>query len=129
MKRRAFFGFLGGAAVSGPAVAKAAASDMSSLALDAATSYGGDAPVGGLSSSGSDKSWVKDQLKRFLGKSAAQIAYEKRETHVSRLDPNVACLRSVALGHKIEMTRNIHYERRERSHEAYLRGHLKGWFG
>lgn len=126
MKRRAFLGFLGGAAVSGPTVAKAAAADMTSLALPAVGSSFPPA-VGGLASS--DNSWAKNALKRLIGKTAEQIAYEKRDLHIGMLDPNVACLRSVALRHKIEMSRDITYVRRERLQETYLRGHIKGWFG
>lgn len=127
MKRRAFLGFLGGAAVSGPTVAKAAAADMSSLALIPGAGDMPDQPMGYASASGSN-SLAKEALKRFLGKTAEQIAYEKRHYHVAMLDPNVGSLRSVALRHKIEMSRAIGYAKRERLEEANLRGHIKGWW-
>lgn len=129
MKRRAFLGFLGGAAVSGPTVAKAAASDISSLSIPSIGAPNSPMSGGVWDVPSSDNSWAKQSLKRFLGKTAEQIAYEKRDIHVSSLDPNIACLRSVALGRKIEMTRTIAYERREKMHEWNLRGHIAGWWG
>ena len=129
MKRRAFLGFLGGAAVAGPSVAKTAAqmtvADLS-VGSHGAQFASGYAVTGGNPSSQS--SWAKEALKKMAGKSAQQIAYERRKYQIGHLDSGVASLRSVALRHKIQMTKNIAYERDQDMEKTWLQGQIKGWF-
>ena len=132
MKRRAFFGFLGGAAVAGPSVAKSAAQmTVSDLNLRQA----GVAMLGsGLDAAESQcvrsdpKTYATKELARFLGKTPTQRAREKADHYVNGLDPEIAVLRSVALPAKIRMTRAVDYERSVRNRKTYLEGILAGWW-
>lgn len=132
MKRRAFFGFLGGAAVAGPSVAKSAAQmTLSDLNLRQA----GVAMLGsGLEAAGSQcvpadpKTYATKMLERLMGKTPVQIAREKADYHINGLDPEIASLRSVALQSKIRMTRAADYERSVRTRKTYFEGILAGWW-
>ena len=130
MKRRAFFGFLGGAAVAGPSVAKSAAQmTLSDLNLRQAGMAGSSgAPMGGMTEPADQKSYAKQALARFMGKTPLQRAREKATHYVDGLDPEVACLRSVALHSKVRMTRAITYERSQLREKTYLEGILAGWW-
>ena len=133
MKRRAFLGFLGGAAVAGPTAAKSAA-EMTMADLRAPgvslNSVMGDAPksIGECDRDPvSVKEYAQSSLKKLLGKSARRIAFEKRTRWIDGLEPDVAGLRSVSLQHKIKMSRERAYDRAERIDEDTLRGRIAGW--
>ncbi len=128
MKRRAFLGFLGGAAASGPSVAKAAAEmTVADLALGPAFDGGMPGGVGAnLSYPTPDREWASEQLKRLLGKTAVQIAKEKRDYHVSFIDTNTAALRSMSLGAKLRMTREAQYERQVHREQEQWEGVISG---
>lgn len=125
MKRRAFLGFLGGAAASGPAMAKAA-SEMTITDLSVSPYIsGGEVPYASVASK-DDKIWAKSRLAHLLGKSAEQIAREKRDYCISSLDPDTASLRSVSLGGKIRMQKARSYEMNCKREEERYRGILAG---
>lgn len=128
MRRRAFFGFMGGAAVAGPAAVKSAA-EMGLGDLSVSVGNFGNS-VAGSSIAGADpadsKTCAQRGLSRLLGKSAVQIAREKRDTYVHAFDADVAALRSVTIGNKIRLQKRLNYDRnREREEENY-RGILAG---
>lgn len=127
MKRRAFLGFLGGAAASGPAMAKAAGEVTIADLSVGSYSSGGEVLYASVSSK-DDKSWAKSQLTHLLGKSAEQIAREKRDYYISSLDPDTASLRSVSLGGKIRMQKARSYEMNCKREEERYRGILAGWW-
>lgn len=131
MKRRAFLGFLGGAAAAGPSVAKQAASNLS--LADLAVPYmgvEGNSLVGEATKmGGGPKEWAKQSLAQLVGKSAERIAIERRRHGIGGLDPEIASLRSVALHHKIEMSRSIAYERNQRNEKSWLQAQIDGLFG
>lgn len=126
MKRRAFLGFLGGAAVAGPQAAKSAAqmtmADTSFAGLGLARNMGALA----AGSESPDKSWAVTSLKRLVGMSDVEVARRKRGHYVDGLDPEVASLRSVSLVHKVRMTRDRAFERRNQDERTYLEGVIAG---
>lgn len=131
MKRRAFFGLLGGAVVAGPQAAKSAA--QMTLADVRLTSAGMGVPGSGYGSSiaattVSNGSWASDALKRLIGKTAAQVDMEKRRQYVDALDPQIASLRSVALHRKVAMQRDVSYARSQDGEKGYLEGVIAGWW-
>ena len=126
MKRRGFFGLMGGAVVAGPSIAKTAiASGFEGLSI------GGTAGLGQLANAGfatdaipfgdvDDTDWATQELANFLGRSAADRARERLETHVDRLDPDIACMQSIALQAKIRMQRDRNFERNQAQHRGWL---------
>ena len=129
MKRRAFLGFLGGAAVSGPTVAKAAGEmGLADLSLPNAIGEAVLPSAYGYATQPDNKGWAKDALKRLVGRSAQQIAREKRDTYVQALDSDTACLRSVAIGAKIRRQKRLNYETNIARDEERYRGIIAGWW-
>lgn len=86
--------------------------------------------IGGYTQAGlsptDNKSWAKMQLARLLGKTAAQVAREKRDTQIYALDPDLACLRSVNLATKIRRQKRLNYEVNQAREEEQYRGILAG---
>lgn len=133
MKRRAFFGFLGGAAVAGPgAVKRAAAQTLADLNVGAGSaglyppemvemvgSFDSDI-VGGLS----EVMQLRRDLAKLMGKSAEQRQREMRQRFVDRLDPDIAALHSVALGRKMDMQRVRDYERYQERERSWIERRL-----
>ena len=129
MKRRAFFGLLGGAAVAGPQAVKSAA-EMT-LADVRLSSSGPGVPSIGYPDAvaiSDDGSWAKASLSRLLGKSHAQAEMEKRRQYVDALDPQIGALRSVALHRKVAMQRDVSYARSQSQERGYLEGMIAGWW-
>ena len=132
MKRRAFLGFLGGAAVAGPSAAKSVAEmSLSDLSLRlAGMGVLSGAPEGGGCVDGAinNRSYAKEALARMMGKTAHQRAKDISGQYVDGLDPEIAGLRSVALHTKVRMTRVSNYERSEKRALSYWEGVLAGWW-
>lgn len=128
MNRRGFLSGLGGAAVAGPAAAKAGLESLD-LGRVATTGAGGSwypGSVGSVARSGADADHAQRQLSKLMGKSASAIERERKTYHVSGLDPDVATLRSVSLGRKIEMSRHRQYDRDQRDRQGYFEGIIAG---
>ena len=132
MKRRAFFGFLGGAAVAGPSVVKTAATmtpaDLNLGRLGISAGLGGQPGLVGSGTASGHTSWAKDRLKQISGLSKIEKEMLKRQAYFNDLDPQVASLRSVALVHRIRMSRDISFERSEEREKSYLQGVIEGWW-
>jgi hypothetical protein len=132
MKRRAFLGFLGGAAIAGPSVAKTATqAAVTDLSLNKMGIAGGiyDAPSLGqgiASDALSHVSWAKNRIKDIAGMSQAERAMRKRQYFTSDLDANVASMRSVSLVNKIRISRDVQFERSEVREKSYLEGVIAG---
>lgn len=128
MKRRGFLGFAAGAAVSGPAYARAAASQMvlssgSGSILGTGMNYVGGKEgidVGGYA----EDDWAQRQLVNLLGKTAAEIAREKRRLTVHVLDGDIAGMRSLAWHAKIAMQQDRDYERSRNDEIFNLREYI-----
>lgn len=114
MKRRSFFGVMGGAAVAGPAMAKEAvgrlSTGMEGLSLGngaglvgEASGYATQANTFLIPSAVDEAVNAKAILGKLVGITAAQRAKVKRETYVSILDPDLASYRSLSLSAKIDM--------------------------
>lgn len=128
MKRRAFLGFLGGAAVAGPQVAKSAADmTMADLRLPgiAGNAMGS---LGGPVASGPDTGWARSQLAKLVGLSAKEREGRKMRYWADGLSPDVAVLRSVALPRKIAMSKERQFEASLRNEKGYLEGIIAGWW-
>lgn len=129
MERRAFLGFLGGAASSGPAIVKSAAQmGLHDLTMPGIVRGGGSGIEAADAPACDAKDYAKRGLAKLLGKSAAQIARDKRDTYIDGLDPCIASLRSMALGAKVRLQRDINYNRRRNRDEERFRGILAGWW-
>jgi hypothetical protein len=132
MKRRGVLGFLGGAAVAGPSMAQQAiASGLEGLQIGTFSGLekgiGGAAYASGLASSGpfedanyDPAGWAKRDLAEFLGRSAADLARERLDTGVDRLDPDLACMQSIALQAKLRIQRDRNFERNRAQHRNWL---------
>lgn len=68
--------------------------------------------------------WIRSRLAKIVGKSAAQIAFEKRTRHVTTLDPDIAALRSITLRTKLDMQRSASWERENREQIENYQGIL-----
>jgi hypothetical protein len=133
MKRRGFLGFLGGAAVAGPSMAKQAVaatlSDMSVVALSGgALDQGLSQPVGGYGSSSSHLEWAASQLAKIGMRTAEQHAYHALRQPVVTLDPDLAGYRSMALHQKLSIQRDRNYWRSLEQERGYLQAMVAGWF-
>jgi hypothetical protein len=133
MKRRAFLGFLGGAAIAGPSAAKTAVemttADLSLSKMGLAYSGVGMATASKAIGEGFEydhKSWAKDALKRMVGVTAAERFRKKQQFYSDGLDPNVASLRSVSLTNRIRISRDHQFERSEERERHYLEGVIAG---
>lgn len=139
MKRRGFLGFLGGAAVAGPAMAKEAITGPGSLQIGTASVGMANSAAGEAAGwfSGYDKvselpsisphdpaHWAQRELKQFLGRSAEEIAERKRSITVHALDPDIAALRSFSLDAKVRMQRNRIFETEQEQMKSYLQRQL-----
>ena len=128
MKRRAFLGFLGGAAVAGPQAAKSAAEmTMADLRFPgiAGNAMGS---LGGRVASGPDIGWAKSQLAKLVGLGVKEREVKKMRYWSDGLSPDVAVLRSVSLPRKIAMSKDRQFEASLRNERGYLEGVIAGWW-
>lgn len=129
MKRRNFLGFMGGAAVAGPSMAKAGIESLAVPSLGNAANQ----IVGGTIASGirgpeephDPLGWAKKDLARLLNKSAAQIMREKQGIQVTMLDPDLAAMRSLSLDTKIRIQRDRLYARSQEQERGWLEQRIK----
>jgi len=133
MKRRGFLGFLGGAAIAGPSMAKqAVAATVADLNL--AGLSGGipvpdyDGPVGQAIGGSGAKEWAVARLAKLAIRTAEQHDYHRRSVRPNMLDPDIASYRSIALHQKIRMQRDRDYVRGLEQERASLQGAIAGWF-
>ena len=115
MKRRAFFKALGGAAVAGPQIARAAANDTLKHAGIAANGFGGEmtasnAQIGGATAFAKLKS-ILQSIGGLPDWKKRQIRDETR--YVGRLDIDLASLQSVSPASKVRMQQERQYRQRE----------------
>jgi hypothetical protein len=133
MRRRGFLGFMGGAAVAGPSMAKQAlAQSVGDLSLGGiGMSYGGlgvPLPASMGARSISSASWAASNLAKLVGRSAAQHAFHRKRIQPVALDPDLASYRSMSLGARISMQRDRDYERSIEQERGYLEATIAGWF-
>lgn len=132
MKRRGFLGFIGGAAVAGPSMAKQAmAQGMEAMSVGPTLSSMGyainapisrtDSAVGPTDGPYDAVRWAKRDLARFFGKSAERLLKERLDTHVGYLDPDIAVMRSLSLTTKIRMQRDRNFERAQSGEPSHHR--------
>lgn len=133
MKRRGFLGILGGAAVAGPSMAKAA---LTTIADTSVVGLSGGVPVPdwgapGYASPGipvSDSSWQIGRLAKLIARTAEQHDWHRRRTAVQSLDPDLAVNRSMALHMKIAIQRDRNYARGLEYERSDLEAQIAGWF-
>jgi len=115
MKRRAFFGFLGGAAVSGPALAKAATDNA--ILKHAGFPMGGESIVAAPSMPVAASTGAVSKIVRWIRRSGIpewKMTELRRRADYNRkfgLDPDLACLVSVSAGFKARAQRQRNIER------------------
>lgn len=134
MKRRGFLGTMVGAVAAGPSMAKqAVASGIEGLSLGGSLmNFGGVSYASGLASDAimqdanyDPSEWARNELADFLGRSASELARQRIETHVDRLDPDIACMQSIALQAKIRMQRDRTFERNQSQQRGWLERQLQ----
>lgn len=89
---------------------------------------GGSEFADAVGSSPESKEWAKDALKKWVNRSPQEKDRRRRQFYVHNIDATVYPLRSMSFINKYRISRDIQFERSERSHESYLRGILKGWW-
>lgn len=132
MKRRGFFGLMGGAVVAGPSMAKTAISTgLEGLSIGAIS--GMPEPPYPFATAASDISdispfdpghWAQRELADFLGKSAEELAEMRLNTSVSAIDPDISIMRSISLDSKIRMQRDRTFARNRAESHRYLKSQL-----
>lgn len=127
MKRRGFLGFLGGAAVAGPSMAKqAVTTGLEGLSIGSGSQViGGTLASAGYAAQGpldpyDPVRWATRELNEFIGRSASELLRERLETHVDRLDPDIAGMQAIALQAKIRMQRDRNFERNRAQQRGWL---------
>lgn len=134
MKRRGFLGFLGGAAVAGPAMAKQAAQTVGieAMALPSLPFPAPEETFGHSREHPTDENynhgdWLRDRIASITGISA-QDRYDRiSRMTVTVLDPDLACNRSMALWAKIHEQKVRNYERGKSSELRGLQKELVNW--
>jgi hypothetical protein len=130
LDRRGFLSFLGVGTVAGPGAVKGAAAmtlaDTKLRSLGLASGHAGvlDEPQAARSRA----EWARQQLKQLAGFTPDQQEMRRRQFYLEGIEADVAPLRSVALAHKIRMSREIAWRRSEKTQRAYLNGLIKGWW-
>lgn len=127
MKRRGFLGALAAVAAGGPkTIARAVPTDVGGLGLGTIAGLGhglGEAYLDHAQPiDPGTTSWAATQLARLKAMTPWARRLKYRRTYVHALDPNTASLRSVSLGHKINMSKRIQFERQMENEHDYLKG-------
>ncbi len=131
MNRRKILGFLGGAAVAGPSMAKAAAvQGIDALSLggigQAGTIISGGYGVANPAGSGpvdgdyNPLAWARKDLARFLGKTTEQLLREKNGIQVMALDPDLAAMRAISLDAKVRIQRDRIHKRNQEQERDWI---------
>lgn len=123
MKRRGFLAFLGGGAIAGPSMVKAAATQtVADLAIPGVgIGLGPQMPVGGPISD--EMSWLdrnKRDLVTLLGRSMDWHRAEMRKTEVRSLDPDLAAMRATSLSWKMRQQQERNYWRELDGRKSWL---------
>ena len=132
MKRRGFLGFLGGAAVAGPSMAKQAVSatraDMN-LAGVASTTMGlvGSQASGAPYPEPYSDDWGM-RVAKLAMRSQAEHQERQRNQYISGLDPDLTTYRSFALHTKIAMQKKRDYWRSIENEKSWLQRRIDGIF-
>lgn len=116
MKRRGFLGLMGGALAAGPSMAKEAVTQtMADLSVPGVgIPYGmGGMPPGAQNAADpyNEREHLQGQLRKLLGKSAAEKLREKKTMGVNMLDPDLAAMRSFSLSARMRIQQDRNYER------------------
>lgn len=127
MKRRGFLGFIGGAAVAAPSMAKqAVAATLGDRALGYVSGGFGGIPSETLSLDGPQQPDMAEQLAKLVGRTMAQHREEIAKVHVHQFDPDIAEYRAVRLQSKIAMQRERDYWRQLEREKNWLQRVVKG---
>jgi hypothetical protein len=130
MKRRAFFGLMGGVAVAGPGMAR----EMAAKAAADLSGVGGGSILGGFGGIAVPEAGYPLQAPSFLQRAKSSLdllrgmtgeqrsELRRRVGDVHRLDPDLASYHSMSMGARIEI-------QRDRNVEAYLRNRRSWWQG
>lgn len=143
MKRRGFLGFISGAAVAGPGMAKAAVTTglegLSIGNVGGMMAFAPEAPYyngEGISSSGDfppthPRHWVQRQLAEYMSATADELQQQRLRTEVHMLDPDLATNRSYSLAAKMRIQRDRNFERnraaQKRSIMRDIKDAMKRW--
>lgn len=125
MKRRSFLGLLGGAAASGP---KVAAESMRDLEIPGVAFSDENNGIPAVLHSPQEKSWARKQLKKLVSRTDEERERKRRRTTVYNLDPDIHALRSVSIGRKMAMQRDINFRKEEEREREYLNDIIRGFF-
>lgn len=133
MKRRGFLGFMGGAAVAGPSMAKQALeTGLEAMQVGGKGAHvtengllGGQTlgvGIGYEETSPMDEGhWAQRQLRELLGMSEEEKKQRRLEQDVRALDPDLVANRSFSLSAKLRIQRDRDFARSMANQERYLR--------
>lgn len=133
MKRRGFLGFMGGAAVAGPQLAKAAVAELPSGLGNAVPGViGGYGSLGQPIASGSDKTWKLKEIANLKRLISGGLTDDEKEDRKRRrlyqqeriISQSVACLVSVSGTRKLEIYRDRMEQHNEKIQISEAKGRL-----
>ena len=135
MKRRNFLGFLGGAAVAGPSMAREAVAGLESLDVPGGMNAMPYVDIGSIGSAAASPAtdeynhgdWLREQLAEVAGITEAQKRERLANMTVRQLDPDLAVNRSFSLTAKIEMQKRRDLERDLASNRRHYARELADW--
>ena len=130
MKRRGFLSFLGGAAVAGPSMARAAVTPVAeSLSVPGvglpSGYYGGGMPS---MDEGEDiareVTRLRTGLAKLLGRSAEDLARERRSMSANWLDPDLAAMQSLSLDYRLKKQRDRNFQRQQEEQRGWIESRI-----
>lgn len=133
MKRRGFLGFMGGAAVAGPQLAKAAVAELPSGLGNAVPGViGGYGSLGQPIASGPDKAWKLKEIANLKRLISGGLTDDEKEDRKRRrlyqqeriISQSVACLVSVSGTRKLEIYRDRMEQHNEKIQISEAKGRL-----
>lgn len=127
LNRRSFFGLIPGAALGVKPAAAALAAEAERLALGGLQAIGHpDRPYPGGSVVAGDTDWAQRRLLEFMRPAERVRRWE--QTIVTRIDPDLASMRSLSLSAKMAIQKQRDFDRHEKSQIGYWEGVIAGIF-
>jgi len=125
MNRRSFLKFLPAGVIGARQAAAEAAEKLALNGVSGSMSLSGaPSTVAGPIGIGND--WARANLKRLID--PEWLAYRKQQVAVGALDADLAMMKSIALGRRIDMQRDRNFQRETDRERSYLEKTIAGFF-
>ena len=125
MNRRSFLKFLPAGVIGAKQAAVEAAEKLALDGVSGSMNLRGS-PVSSAGSVGIGNDWARANLKRLVD--PEWIAYRKQQVAVGALDADLAMMKSIALGRRIDMQRDRNFQRETDRERSYLEKTIAGFF-